>query len=50
MLHYVNGFGNRLLKKGEYLIKNLDEFVAQYPQIYEKITGKDLLIGMHFWS
>ncbi|WKZ37969.1 MAG: aminotransferase class III-fold pyridoxal phosphate-dependent enzyme [Anaerolineales bacterium] len=35
-------------EKGEYLIENLDKFVVQYPQIYEKITGKGLLIGMHF--
>jgi len=34
--------------KGEYLIPKLQEFAAQYPQIYEKITGKGLLIGMHF--
>ena len=35
-------------QKGEYLISQLNKFVAQYPQIYEKITGKGLLIGMHF--
>ena len=35
-------------EKGEYLIKNLHKFAMQYPQIYEKITGKGLLIGMHF--
>ena len=34
--------------KGEYLKTNLEKFVAQYPQIYEKITGRGLLIGMHF--
>lgn len=34
--------------KGEYLLAKLQEFAAQYPQIYEKITGKGLLIGMHF--
>ena len=33
---------------GEYLIPKLQKFAAQYPQIYEKITGKGLLIGMHF--
>ena len=27
---------------------NLEKFAAKYPQIYEKITGKGLLIGMHF--
>ena len=35
-------------EKGEYLISQLEKFAAQYPQIYEKITGKGLLIGMHF--
>ena len=36
--------------KGYYLISKLREFALQYPQIYEKITGKGLLIGMHFNS
>jgi len=35
-------------QKGEYLIRKLEELTGQYPQIYEKITGKGLLIGMHF--
>ena len=26
----------------------MEKFAAKYPQIYEKITGKGLLIGMHF--
>ena len=34
--------------KGSYLIPQLEKFAAQYPQIYEKITGMGLLIGMHF--
>jgi putrescine aminotransferase len=34
--------------KGEYLIPKLKDLAAQYPQIYESITGKGLLIGMHF--
>lgn len=34
--------------KGNYLISKLEKFALQYPQIYEKITGKGLLIGMHF--
>lgn len=37
-------------RKGEYLIPKLEEFAAKYPQIYEKITGRGLLIGMHFKS
>ncbi|HJR82124.1 MAG TPA: aminotransferase class III-fold pyridoxal phosphate-dependent enzyme [Anaerolineales bacterium] len=37
-------------QKGAYLIPRLEQFAEQYPQIYEKITGKGLLIGMHFRS
>jgi putrescine aminotransferase len=36
--------------KGAYLMTHLEKFAEQYPQIYEKITGKGLLIGMHFRS
>ncbi len=35
-------------QKGEYLITQLEKFVVQYPHIFERITGKGLLIGMHF--
>ena len=35
-------------EKGMHLLGELNKFAAQYPQIYEKITGKGLLIGMHF--
>lgn len=35
-------------RKGNYLIPKLEKLASQYPQIYEKITGKGLLIGMHF--
>ena len=35
-------------EKGNYLISNLEKIAVQYPHIYEKITGKGLLIGMHF--
>jgi putrescine aminotransferase len=34
--------------KGDYLIPKLKGLAAQYPQIYDKVTGKGLLIGMHF--
>jgi putrescine aminotransferase len=34
--------------KGEYLIPKLKVLAAQYPQIYREITGRGLLIGMHF--
>jgi putrescine aminotransferase len=37
-------------QKGEYLMSQLQKCAEQYPQIYEKITGKGLLIGMHFKS
>ena len=37
-------------EKGNYLISKLEKFAVQYPQIYEKITGKGLLIGMHYKS
>ena len=35
-------------EKGAYLIPQLQKFAEEYPAIYEKITGKGLLIGMHF--
>ncbi|MBN2549442.1 MAG: aminotransferase class III-fold pyridoxal phosphate-dependent enzyme [Anaerolineales bacterium] len=34
--------------KGEFMIPKLKELVAQYPQMFYGITGKGLLIGMHF--
>jgi putrescine aminotransferase len=34
--------------KGEYLIPKLECFAERYPQIYNKITGRGLLVGMHF--
>jgi putrescine aminotransferase len=37
-------------EKGNYLMPQLQNFAQQYPQIYEKITGKGLLIGTHFKS
>ncbi len=36
--------------KGEYLIPKLNQLAEQYPQIFTGITGKGLLIGMHFHS
>ena len=35
-------------EKGDYLIPRLQQLALQFPQIYEKITGRGLLIGMHF--
>ena len=34
--------------KGAYMIPKLEALAAQYPQIYQSITGRGLLIGMHF--
>ncbi len=35
-------------QKGEYLIPKLQALAVKYPHIYKGITGKGLLIGMHF--
>jgi putrescine aminotransferase len=35
-------------EKGAYLIPRLEGLALRYPQIYDKITGCGLLIGMHF--
>ncbi|MBL8051027.1 MAG: aminotransferase class III-fold pyridoxal phosphate-dependent enzyme [Anaerolineales bacterium] len=35
-------------EKGAYLMPHLENFVVQYPHIFERVTGKGLLIGMHF--
>jgi putrescine aminotransferase len=34
--------------KGTYLIEKVNELAAEFPQIYQKVTGKGLLIGQHF--
>jgi putrescine aminotransferase len=34
--------------KGEYIFPKLNALAEQYPQVYESITGKGLLIGQHF--
>jgi putrescine aminotransferase len=34
--------------KGEYLIPKIQAMAEKYPHIFEKITGRGLLIGMHF--
>ena len=34
--------------KGEYLIPKLEALAAKYPQVFTGITGRGLLIGMHF--
>jgi putrescine aminotransferase len=35
-------------EKGEYFIPRLQALAVQYPQIFQDVTGKGLLIGMHF--
>ncbi len=37
-------------EKWEYLMKRLQKLVAKYPEIYESVTGKWLLIAQHFRS
>jgi putrescine aminotransferase len=34
--------------KGDYFISHLNTLAEQYPDIYDRITGKGLLIGQHF--
>jgi putrescine aminotransferase len=34
--------------KGAYLIPKLEALAVTYPQVFERITGRGLLIGMHF--
>lgn len=35
-------------EKGQYLIPKLEKLAQQYSRFYERITGRGLLIGMHF--
>jgi putrescine aminotransferase len=34
--------------KGSYLIEKVCDLAEEFPQIYQKVTGKGLLIGQHF--
>jgi len=34
--------------KGEHIISRVKELAEEFPQVYEKVTGKGLLIGQHF--
>lgn len=36
--------------KGSYLIEKVTDLAEEFPHIYEKVTGKGLLIGQHFRS
>jgi putrescine aminotransferase len=35
-------------QKGAYLKAKVDDLAQEFPQIYQKVTGKGLLIGQHF--
>lgn len=35
-------------QKGDYILAKLNELANRYPDIYKNVTGKGLLIGMHF--
>ncbi|MEI6290434.1 MAG: aminotransferase class III-fold pyridoxal phosphate-dependent enzyme, partial [Chloroflexota bacterium] len=37
-------------EKGEYMIKKVKALAEKYPQVYNLVTGKGLLIGQHFKS
>ena len=34
--------------KGAYILEKVSELAEEFPQIYQKVTGKGLLIGQHF--
>ena len=38
----------RAAVKGGYLIEKVCELAEEFPQVYQKVTGKGLLIGQHF--
>ncbi len=35
-------------EKGDYIMPKVQELAAKYPKVYDKVTGKGLLIGQHF--
>jgi len=35
-------------QKGEYILQQVKDLAAEYPQVYKDVTGKGLLIGQHF--
>jgi putrescine aminotransferase len=37
-------------EKGKYIMKKMQKLVKKYPEIYESVTGKWLLIAQHFHS
>ncbi len=45
-----DNFSKMAREKWTYLMKYLQKLVKKYPEIYERITGKGLLIAQHFRS
>jgi putrescine aminotransferase len=43
-----DNLAQRAAELGDYFIAELDKLSAEFPGVYEKITGKGLLIGQHF--
>jgi putrescine aminotransferase len=43
-----DNLAEKAAKTGDYFIGEIKKLAAQYPQIYNKVTGKGLLIGNHF--
>ena len=37
-------------QKGAYIKEKVDDLAQEFPQVYQKVTGKGLLIGQHFNS
>ena len=35
-------------QKGAYITEKVEDLASEFPQIYQKVTGKGLLIGQHF--
>ena len=35
-------------RKGAYITEKVEDLASEFPQIYQKVTGKGLLIGQHF--
>ncbi len=43
-----DNFAKQAEEKGAYIMKKMQKFVKKYPEIYESVTGKWLLIAQHF--
>lgn len=43
-----NDLPTQAAEKGAYFKAQISQLAARYPNIYERVTGKGLLIGMHF--